>query len=485
MASVLAYGTIGSDPAVNTATIRAAFADMQSGAVTRLSFPRGTIPVFDAVDGPLANLSNLSGLVFEFDETELLCTQQQDGNHQAFMILDTCDNIRVDGRVKFTGDHDIPTLQGPSASGYTGILMNGRCNTFNALNAVIEGEGIKQPIGFARRPRVVANYKKPLYIVAGGSGYSVGNILSLPGNHAGVTPATFQVTSVGAGGAVTGLAFLTLGSYVFDGDTFGAPGLLSTESGFLLTGGGGSGARILCYFIDGDEGKLATNIRLNLVKATKCYYGLSLQWQGRDVEASVETNWVYRSLMCYGGVEDARLRFYTRNTKGDNVCVGSGGGLGCRNIDIDFRMLNPYTPGFPGNNAQVRLSYAHGIPSWLQNIRVLLDVTYGDMAGRGGSVFEIEKYGNDSLLDYTHMRKHELSGLRIGGLISGKGDQDSGSGAGNVIGCMIPNAERFGPVDLQNLTIQGGGATYFKAAPLLSPIRQTAFSTDGPVNLAA
>jgi len=77
--------------------------------------------------------------------------------------------------------------------------------------------------------------------IGGGTGYSVGNVLTAVGNGSVISNATFTVTSVGnavgGSGNITGLSVTTPGTYYF-----------ANTNPITFTGGGGSGANAFVYY---------------------------------------------------------------------------------------------------------------------------------------------------------------------------------------------------------------------------------------------
>ena len=90
------------------------------------------------------------------------------------------------------------------------------------------------PVASTQDPRVTAPTIDTFVVTGAGTGYSVGNILSLEGGSY-FTKATFEVTSVNASGGVAGLFIVSRGIYVAHPTGDAATSTIAAGSGCTIS----------------------------------------------------------------------------------------------------------------------------------------------------------------------------------------------------------------------------------------------------------
>jgi hypothetical protein len=419
----------------------------------RLAENDGTAP------GNLIVLSGIDGLMIdcedaifniEVDQTELTPLGGVSGRSN-FAIFDftNCQNTKFRGSLKLTAVNPFTpaymiangTVAGKGTIGvqFHDDCSNSECDT--------DATGILMGQNWVRAPRTTIDPIRAVRITDAGTGYTVGDTLTLsnvgPPSGAAVaatTNATFTVATVGGGGAVTSLTKVNRGVFPSSGNI----GLNTADVGFPLTGGTGSNIKIVPYLADYDlelynadpnTGSGHSRHCISKNKARNCYYGFHANYNFSDSYFESDTDYIYRGAVIYGGSTGVTFRFINRHCRGDSLAGGSVKGLGST-IKGHVTQLPCTDTAFNSAAATARVAYANGLPSVVD-----WDLDYSVNTGTGsstdnyyGTLFEVEKLslnGSDSTQGRGHIGRFSL-----GGSIIGSGRVDSGLGANVLFGTI-------------------------------------------------
>jgi hypothetical protein len=384
-------------------------------------------------------VSGIDGLVFVFPDCEFHVSEDQEivnSNKAVFNFAD-CRRVKFIGMPRFIADDGytqsyIETHDTIGGKGTLPVNFAGDCSY---AEVEVYAEGMLLGVNFVRYPRLTVHPIRPARIAVGGTGYVVGDVLTLSNiGSAATTNATFTVASVSSG-AITAITATTRGVFPFDQ---GANGLNISQAGFAVSGGTGTGALILPYMADYDIEQGNDHARFCRVGVIVrlCYYGLHCNYNLSDSEFWVDGDFVYRVCVHYGGQRNNVGRVRLRNTRGDSVAVSCNQGLGTE-LDLQFTQLPTTSSTFANYCSPINVAWGGGMPGEVR-LRVTFDVEVDAAASLGnyfGSLLEVDKSAKNGS-DATYARGH-IADLRIGGRIVGKGRLDSGLGVGQIIGTNV------------------------------------------------
>ena len=365
------------------------------------------------------DIASRNGLTFDFTGAIFNTTRTGAEPITNLFRFTDCPNITFIGRPKVTGTLTKAQIaDASSAVGVIGFQFFGNCSN---PNIDVEAEGCLEPVLFARTPKVKLDATKAPFIGAGGTGYTVGDVLTLANiGAAAEVNATLTVAAVDAG-VITSLTVTNPGRFPF----FGTAGVSAATAGFAVTGGTGTGALICPFTVEDDPSTISVGGRVK-VKATICYYGFNAQWNLTDADVSVEADTIIRAYFVYGVRQ--RLTMLVRNQR-QRSFISAYQGLSA-DIRGTVTILPPTEAAF-GIGTQIVVA---GYGATANRAKVDLDI-FADYGGNvdAGQLFAIEKYtngGNDA-----SPRGHEID-VSLGGKINGRGTQDSGLAA-NIVGTNV------------------------------------------------
>lgn len=384
---------------------------------------------------------NMAGRTFATARTYAECVAT--GNSAVFRFLN-CPGLKITGMPKFTGDVTKAQIAAAaSAYGAVGIVLDGNCS-FADIEA--EGFGILEPILANRAPRITLNPNIPPFIGAGGTGYTVGDTLTIANiGSAAQVNATVQVTAA-PGGVVTAVSVINPGRFpvFFDGNISGA------TKGFAVTGGTGTGAKISPYTLDYDDQQTADKSRFCKIKARydTCFYGFNGQFNVEDSDIDVAGERVYRAFFLYG-TERNRVRAKIRDQHISSV-VASVAGIPT-SAKIDVTILPAIEVGFAiaGGNAVVGSLYS--------GVSGVLDLEIDGDANRIGSAatgqyIKISKFAAGA--DDASPRGHIVR-FAIGGKWVGRGSLDGGIST-NIMGTDVNYSDASWNGDKLDIVLKDG-----------------------------
>ncbi|HYN46552.1 MAG TPA: hypothetical protein VES64_07665 [Allosphingosinicella sp.] len=373
-------------------------------------------------------VQDVDNLTLVFPDCEFLIGEDQTVGTSACFEFNSCRHVKTIGTPKFTGNLTNAWLT--SHGTYTGTWGMQFLDDCSFADVSVHGQGIGGTINFDRFPRITVDDSMGAIIAAQGSGYRVGDRITLPTIGVAATiGAAWTVRSVNGGGAITGLTLVDRGLFPHDRTR---TGLNMADVGFAVVGGSGSGAKILPYMADYDAVHLqnkSRSVRCR-ARAVTCYYGLHWIYGVDDSEFSIDADFVYRAFTCYGGNWRNRGTIRQRNTVGDSFAGGSALGLGY-DMTVTLIQLPTTSTTFWHEGSQCRISFASGMPAKC-SLDLTLVVDVDDSANHFGSLFEVDKQALDGS-DVTYPRGH-VGNFRIAGRVRGKGRGDSGLGANVIIG---------------------------------------------------
>ena len=247
---------------------------LQAGKAKRVMF-EGAYRIYQneasVTAGPIIILDHIDGITFEFHNATFTCTFDQSAlisaanwARYAFAFY-SCRNFRGIGRPKFIGNWTKETIKSfSSAFGVIGLAFENDC-TGVTLDGV-DGQGILCPIYLVNDTLTTRFRSETPIIAAPGTGYAVGNVLTIDVGGPGSSPATINVNAIDGSGGVTHADFSGLGMFPT------LPPVIGTNKGYAPTGGSGSGVRIVAPLERGRTDEHTQGGNVGYVSARECFY---------------------------------------------------------------------------------------------------------------------------------------------------------------------------------------------------------------------